>query len=56
MQEMLDRNKRAMNSILNTVIPEKKQHFTDYIDDDGMGMGSVQGRLYHVARGGHSNF
>ena len=39
MQEMLDRNKRAMNSILNTVIPEKKQHFTDYIDDDGMGMG-----------------
>ena len=31
MQEMLDRNKRAMNSILNTVIPEKKQHFiSDY--------------------------
>jgi len=39
MQEMLDRNKRAMGSILNMVIPEKKQHFIDYIDDDGMGMG-----------------
>ena len=39
MHEMLDRNKRAMNAILNKVIPEKKQHFTDYIDDDGMGMG-----------------
>ena len=39
MQEMLDRNKRAMGSILNTVIPESKQHFVDYIDDDGMGMG-----------------
>ena len=39
MQEMLDRNKRAMGSILNMVIPETKQHFVDYIDDDGMGMG-----------------
>jgi N-methylhydantoinase B len=39
MQEMLDRNKRAMGSILNKVIPESKQHFIDYIDDDGMGMG-----------------
>ena len=39
MQEMLDRNKRAMGSILNIVIPESKQHFVDYIDDDGMGMG-----------------
>ena len=39
MQEMLDRNKRAMGSILNMVIPETKQHFIDYIDDDGMGMG-----------------
>ena len=39
MQEMLDRNKRAMGSILNKVIPESKQHFVDYIDDDGMGMG-----------------
>ena len=37
MQEMLDRNKRAMGSILNMVIPESKQHFVDYIDDDGMG-------------------
>ena len=39
MQEMLDRNKRAMNAIIQMVIPEKKQYFEDFIDDDGMGMG-----------------
>ena len=39
MQEMLDRNKMAMGAILKIVVPEKKQYFEDYIDDDGMGMG-----------------
>ena len=39
MDEMLDRNKRAMGAILKMVVPEKKQYFEDYIDDDGVGMG-----------------
>ncbi|MCY4239795.1 MAG: hydantoinase B/oxoprolinase family protein [Rhodospirillaceae bacterium] len=39
MQEMLDRNKRAMQEILQMVIPEAPQYFEDFIDDDGLGMG-----------------
>ena len=39
MDEMLDRNKRAMGTILKQVVPEEKQYFEDYIDDDGVGMG-----------------
>jgi N-methylhydantoinase B len=39
MDEMLDRNKRAMGAIIKMVIPEKKAYFEDYIDDDGLGMG-----------------
>ena len=39
MDEMLDRNKRAMGAIIQMVIPEKKAYFEDYIDDDGIGMG-----------------
>jgi N-methylhydantoinase B len=39
MGEMLERNKRAMGTILKQVIPETKQYFEDYIDDDGVGMG-----------------
>jgi N-methylhydantoinase B len=39
MYEMLDRNKRAMGAIIKMVIPETKQYFEDYIDDDGVGMG-----------------
>ncbi len=39
MDEMLDRNKRAMGEILKIVVPEKKQYFEDFIDDDGLGMG-----------------
>ncbi len=39
MGDMLDRNRRAMSAIIQMVIPEKKQSFEDYIDDDGVGMG-----------------
>lgn len=39
MREMLDRNRRAMGAIIKMVIPERKQYFEDYIDDDGVGMG-----------------
>ena len=39
MDEMLARNKMAMGAILKQVIPETKQYFEDFIDDDGVGMG-----------------
>lgn len=39
MEEMLDRNKRAMREIIRQVVPEEKRYFEDYIDDDGLGMG-----------------
>jgi N-methylhydantoinase B len=39
MAEMLERNRRAMSAIIQMVIPEKKQYFEDFIDDDGLGMG-----------------
>src|SRR5574337_990914 len=39
MAEMLDRNRRAMGAIINMVIPEQRQYFEDYLDDDGVGMG-----------------
>lgn len=39
MQEMLDRNKRAMGAIIQMIIPETKQSFEDWIDDDGQGNG-----------------
>ena len=40
MDEMLERNRRAMSAIIQMIIPEdKKLYFEDYIDDDGLGMG-----------------
>jgi len=39
MENMLYRNKIAMSAILKMVVPETKQYFEDYIDDDGLGMG-----------------
>lgn len=39
MEEMLDRNKRAMRQLINRTVPEKKQYFEDYICDDGLDMG-----------------
>jgi N-methylhydantoinase B len=39
LQELLDRNKRAMATLIQNTVPEKKQYFEDYICDDGMGMG-----------------
>ncbi len=39
MQELLDRNYRAMHHLITTQIPETKQVFEDYLCDDGMGMG-----------------
>jgi N-methylhydantoinase B len=39
MQTMLDRNHMAMKHIIEMFIPEEPREFTDYICDDGMGMG-----------------
>ena len=39
MEELLDRNKRAMGHLIMNTVPEEKQYFEDYVCDDGMGMG-----------------
>ncbi len=39
LEELLDRNKRAMSKLIKAAIPAKKQYFEDYLCDDGMGMG-----------------
>jgi len=39
MEELLDRNKRAMGHLIKAMIPEEKRYFEDYVCDDGMGMG-----------------
>ena len=39
LDELLARNKRAMAKLIKDTAPEKKQHFEDYICDDGLGMG-----------------
>jgi len=39
MDQMLERNKRAMRQLIQRTVPEKKQYFEDYVCDDGMGMG-----------------
>ena len=39
MEEMLDRNKRAMGQIIKMIVPEEKRYFEDYVCDDGMGYG-----------------
>ena len=39
MEELLDRNRRAMQTLITQSIPERRQSFEDYICDDGMGMG-----------------
>lgn len=39
LEELLDRNKRAMAHLIKNSVPTKKQYFEDYLCDDGMGMG-----------------
>ena len=39
LQELLDRNRRAMRELILANIPEKKVTFTDYVCDDGIGRG-----------------
>ncbi|KAJ3343233.1 hypothetical protein HDU93_009217 [Gonapodya sp. JEL0774] len=37
--ELLERNKKAIQNIINEVIPEDPVHMEDWIDDDGTGIG-----------------
>jgi N-methylhydantoinase B len=48
MGTMLDRNHNAMKAIINMVVPEEPRTFTDYLCDDGMGMGpyKIQCKLW----------
>ena len=39
MEDMLERNRRAMAQLIAQNIPERRQSFEDFICDDGMGMG-----------------
>ena len=39
MDAMLERNRRAMRELIRRTVPETKQHFEDYVCDDGMNMG-----------------
>ncbi|MFK7888755.1 MAG: hydantoinase B/oxoprolinase family protein, partial [Gammaproteobacteria bacterium] len=39
LDELLERNKRAMGKLIKNTIPTKKQYFEDYICDDGLNMG-----------------
>jgi len=37
--ELLDRNRKAVSSIIGSAIPEQPVYFEDWIDDDGQGAG-----------------
>ncbi|MDY0067779.1 MAG: hydantoinase B/oxoprolinase family protein, partial [Steroidobacteraceae bacterium] len=39
LEAMLERNKRAMRELIRRTVKEERQHFEDYICDDGAGMG-----------------
>ena len=39
LDELLERNKRAMSKLIKTTVPTTRQVFEDYICDDGLGMG-----------------
>jgi N-methylhydantoinase B len=39
LEDLLDRNKRAMGRLIKETVPTTKQYFEDYICDDGLDMG-----------------
>jgi len=39
LDELLERNCRAMKQLIMTIVPEEKQFFEDYVCDDGLGVG-----------------
>ena len=48
MDTMLARNHKAMKAIIEMIVPEEPRSFTDYLCDDGMGMGpyKIQCKLW----------
>ena len=52
LEDLLDRNKRAMAKLIKNTIPTKKQYFEDYLCDDGMGMGPYKIRCAMWREGG----
>ena len=39
LEELLERNRKAMHQLIVETVPEQRQYFEDYICDDGVGMG-----------------
>ena len=39
LEDLLDRNKKAMGKLIMNTVPTEKQYFEDYICDDGLEMG-----------------
>lgn len=58
MDIMLDRNKLAMQAIINNFIPEEPRVFEDYICDDGMGMGpyKIKCKMWREGNVAHFDF
>lgn len=42
LEDLLDRNYRAMKALISQHVPEEPVSFTDYVDDDGVGLGPYQ--------------
>jgi N-methylhydantoinase B len=53
---LLDRTYRAMSQLIVQNIPEEKQSFEDYVDDDGLGNGPFKLRLTIWREGDHAYF
>lgn len=58
LDELLERNKRAMRTLIQNTVPEEKQYFEDYICDDGMGMGPyrIKCAMWRVGEKVHFDF
>jgi len=52
LEDLLDRNKRAMAKLIKETVPTKKQTFEDYLCDDGMGMGPYKMKCTMWREGG----
>lgn len=52
LEELLDRNRRAMAKLIKNTVPTKKQYFEDYICDDGLGMGPYKIKCAMWRKGG----
>lgn len=53
---LLQRNKTAVSDIINTVISDEPSEFTDFIDDDGHGVGPFAIKCKMTKRNGKLHF